>query len=165
MLIDLSDTTRNRVAARFLDGRVIKGFAQNFNINRDAFEIQPFDDSAAGAPITIQLSALKAIFFVKDLTSTSRTGRAVGLDELETFPSQRRLVVRFRDGEVIAGATCGYSPDRLGFFLFPLNPTTNNARVFVLRHALESIRFVGDNENLDEILMQMEDSYNGLVHS
>jgi hypothetical protein len=46
------------------------------------------------------------------------------------------------DGEVIVGTTTGYDPKRLGFFLFPIDPSSNNIRVFMVTSAVATARFL-----------------------
>ncbi len=70
----------------------------------------------------------------------------------------RRIIVCFNDGEVLTGATCGYSPDRQGFVLVPLNPTTNNTRVFVVRNSLQAVRILDRDEDLAEAIGELTDS-------
>ena len=163
MLIDMSGTNRSRVAAKFLDGSVVKGYALDFAPNRSVFHVRPLDPGPRGDRIAIQISQLKALFFVKDLTTTSRTGCAIHPSEAKTPPSMRRVVVEFSDGEVLAGATCGYSPDRQGFFLVPLNPTTNNVRVFVVSSSVKAVRVLELNEDLQQVLSEMETDKSGML--
>jgi len=57
-----------------------------------------------------------------------------------------RLEVTFNDGEVIVGsALLGYNPKRQGFFIFPADPMSNNARVFVVSSAVKSVRQLFDH--------------------
>jgi hypothetical protein len=43
---------------------------------------------------------------------------------------------------VLVGSTVGYAPQRLGFFLFPVDPKSNNLRVFVISAAVRKVRFL-----------------------
>jgi hypothetical protein len=43
---------------------------------------------------------------------------------------------------VIVGTTTGYDPKRPGFFLFPIDPTANNVRVYMVASAVRSARFL-----------------------
>ena len=155
MLVDVSGAHRNRITARFADGRVIRGYALDFTPNRDTFHVRPLDATGAHERVTVRVDDLKALFFVKDLSATSHTGRDLDPKEVRVPPSQRRVVVRFGDGEIVAGSTCGYSPDRQGFFLFPLNPTTNNVRVFIVRRWAETIRVLEPAEDLADVLREL----------
>jgi hypothetical protein len=52
------------------------------------------------------------------------------------------MEVTCKDGEVIVGTTTGYDPKRPGFFLFPIDPSANNERVFVVTSAVRTARFL-----------------------
>ncbi|MHB8833800.1 MAG: DUF6982 domain-containing protein [Desulfobacteria bacterium] len=52
------------------------------------------------------------------------------------------MEVTCKDGEVIVGTTTGYDPKRTGFFLFPIDPSANNSRVFVVTSAVGTARFL-----------------------
>ena len=53
----------------------------------------------------------------------------------------KRIQVKFKDGEVLIGYTSGYSPDRMGFFVFPSDPDSNNEKVFVVAAAAANVSF------------------------
>ena len=128
-----------KVVARFVDGRIIKGFTQDFHPNRDRFHLQPVADGA-GKPIEIRLKELKAVFFVKDFTGDSSFNeRKEFLDGAK--PQGRRIEVTFGDGEVLVGSNLGYDPKRPGFFLFPADPGSNNLRIFAVSAAVKNVRF------------------------
>ena len=94
-----------------------------------------------GDLVEVNLEDLKAIFFVRDFT-----GNAKHVERKQLPPGRRpqgRLMeVTCKDGEVIVGTTTGYDPKRPGFFLFPIDPSANNARVFVVTSAVRTARFL-----------------------
>jgi len=49
--------------------------------------------------------------------------------------------VTFADGETLAGSTLGYDPNRQGFFVFPVDPTSNNVRVYAVTAAVKGVRY------------------------
>ena len=53
----------------------------------------------------------------------------------------RRVTVTFVDGEVLRGATLGYNQNAPGFFVSPLDVTSNNIRIFVLAGAIRHVQF------------------------
>ena len=130
---------RVKVVARFVDGRILKGFTQDFNPNRDLFHLDPVGDSP-GKPIEIWIKELKAVFFVKDFVGdSSYNERKSYLDGSK--PQGRKMEVTFRDGEVLVGSNLGYDPKRPGFFLFPADPDSNNLRIFAVSAAVKNVRF------------------------
>jgi uncharacterized protein DUF6982 len=125
------------VVARFLDGSVLKGTTRDFAPNRPEFHVIP--DGSAQA-MKVQHAALKAVFFVKSLTGNKDHVEA---QDLENARGQgRRVQVTFKDGEVVSGYTVGYAPDRPGFFVIPIDPRSNNLRVFVVNAAVARVDFV-----------------------
>jgi hypothetical protein len=122
---------RNRVVARFLDGRVLKGTTQDFIPTRPAFHLLPV--TGTGPAVTIRLSELKAVFFVKDLDGNPErldvpafTGGAA-----ETAYG-KKIAVRFPDGELLCGYSLAYRAERDGFFITPMDARGNNDRLFVV---------------------------------
>ena len=97
------------------------------------------DGEETGRPLSIPIGALKGLFFVKSYEGNpDRDARY----DFDTARQQgRRIEVRFRDGEVMAGFTMGYSKDKPGFFLIPADPDGNNLRVFVVNAAVVEVEF------------------------
>jgi hypothetical protein len=126
--IDVS--AMNRVAAHFLDGRVLKGTTQDFSPNRPSFHIFPPD---GGSSIQVRCSELKAAFFVKQLDGDPERADPRGFiaGPAETLHG-KKIAVRFADGELICGYSLSYSPRREGFFMFPADSGSNNLRIFVV---------------------------------
>jgi hypothetical protein len=130
-----------KIVARYLDGRMIKGFTQDFAPNKPGFHLFPTEAANLKEGTEILLKDLKAIFFVRDFA-----GRPDYDDRKQYTPGERpsgRIVeVSFNDGEVMVGSTLGYDPKRPGFFVFPADPKSNNARVFALSKAVRLVRYL-----------------------
>ncbi len=129
-----------KVVARYLDGRRVKGFSQDFFPNKERFHIYPAT-KPAGEALEVSLKELKAIFFVKDFTGNSLYHERKEYLQ-EEKPSGRKVEVTFKDGEVMVGSTLGYDPNRPGFFIFPADPKCNNIRVFAVTPAVKKVRFL-----------------------
>jgi hypothetical protein len=131
----------SKIVARYRDGRTLKGTTQNFFPNKPVFHVIRLGGTGSGDLVEVKLEELKAIFFVRDFT-----GNAKRVDKKELAPGERaqgRLMeVTCKDGEVIVGTTTGYDPKRPGFFLFPIDPSANNSRVFVVTSAIRTARFL-----------------------
>ena len=54
-----------KVVVRYADGKLAKGFIQNFSPNKDRFHLTPVDKSSNKA-IEVYVKRLKAIFWVRD---------------------------------------------------------------------------------------------------
>ena len=129
--------TGTLVVARYLNGRTVKGTTQDFIPVRTQFHVFPQGDRSAPA-LLIDFKELKAVFFVKNYDGNSEHQEDYSFDRVKGHG--RKAVVKFTDGELIAGYTMGYHPDRPGFFLLPAEENSNNARVFIINAAVKEIR-------------------------
>jgi hypothetical protein len=130
----------NKIVARFRDGRVRKGYTENFFPNKTKFHLRPQPSAEGGEPEEIMLNELKAVFFVRDFTGDRGYQERKKLLEGEK-PRGRLLEVTFHDGEVLVGSTMGYDPSRPGYFIFPVDPKANNLKIFVVSSAVKSARY------------------------
>lgn len=131
----------NKVIARYIDGRMVRGMTPDFNPMKDFFHVNLHGSEPGAEAIKIDTSELKALFFVRDFTGNP------GYDESTEFdpnhpPGTRRTRVVFKDGEVMMGYATGYRSDRPGFFLEPADPNSNNERCFIVIAATEDVSFV-----------------------
>ncbi len=127
------------VVARFLDGRTIKGTTRDFGPNKDLFHLFPWGEEGDQA-LDIIIGALKAIFFVKSYEGNSKH---VEDNSFGSAKGQgRRILVHFKDGEVLGGFTMGYNPKSQGFFLTPADPDSNNIRAYIVNAAVNKVETV-----------------------
>jgi hypothetical protein len=133
---------QNKIVAHFQDGRILKGFTQDFLPTKPTFHLTPTDAPQQSKPLEVRLADLKAVFFVKDLAG----GPTPHSHRQEFAPGKpvvgRKVQVVFSDGELLVGTTQGYDPKRQGFFVFPADPETNNERVFVVTGATQQVTFI-----------------------
>ncbi len=132
----------SKIVARYADGRLLKGFSQDFYANKPSFHLLPattgvsFTDEA----VEVRIEELKAVFFVRDFAGnpsyTERKHFAKG-----ERPPGRKVRVSFKDGEMLVGSTVGYERQRQGFFLIPADPQSNNRSVFAVAAFVTSVRF------------------------
>ena len=128
-----------KVVLHYNDGRILKGFTQNFFPNKPTFHFQPADSGNPGPRVEVILKDLKGVFFVKDFAGNP------GYKEKKTFPegvqiSGKKVEVSFEDGEMLIGSTLGYDPSRPGFFFFPSDPEWNLIRVFIVTQSVSKVR-------------------------
>jgi len=132
---------QNKVVVHFQDGRIIKGTTADFFPDKERFHLNQIDAPVGSKPIEVQISQLKAVFFVKDYR-----GQPKREDKNEFDPSKppmgRKIKVRFKDGEEILGTTQGYQAGRSGFFVIPADPDSNNERCFVVASATQEVSLV-----------------------
>jgi len=140
----MEPTKLTKVVVKYVNGKIIKGFMQNFSPNKDSFHLIPADKSSGGS-IEVLVKHLKAIFVVRDFMGKPQHDERKKYVEGEN-PSGLKLEVTFADGEVIVGSTLlGYDPKRQGNFIVPADPNSNNIRVFVVSTAVKSVRQLFDN--------------------
>jgi hypothetical protein len=125
----------NRVVARFLDGRVVKGASFDVSLQKSVCHVQTGRES-----VEVRLADLKALFFVKDLTGDASYHEQQGVvpGDPRTIGA-RRVKVVFRDGEQLFGLLPAYRPDQPFFYVLPVDPRSNNLRVLVNRAATEAV--------------------------
>lgn len=129
-----------KVVARYVNGKRVKGFSQDFFPNKDRFRVYPAA-KPSGEATEVLLKELKAVFFVQDFAGNSLYHERKKYLEGEK-PSGRKVEVTFMDGEVLVGTTLGYDPSRPGFFLFPADPKSNNIRLFAVSTAVKKVRYL-----------------------
>lgn len=135
----------NRVVARYLDGKTLKGTTDDFFPNRPSFHLHVSGESRVQE---IACSQLKAVFFVKDFGGNSERDDVPGYAEAIAGGLGKKITVQFKDNEMICGYTLSYSTDRTGFFVVPADEGGNNIRVYVLKHATKR---VGVGPQADEL--------------
>jgi hypothetical protein len=121
-----------KVVARYLDGKLVKGYTFDFGPSQPRFHIFA-EPSASGASTQVFLRDLKALFFVRDFA-----GDPARQDGQQFSPGDAaggHVEVRFVDGESMVGTVEGSTTDTPGFFLVPADQGSNNLRVYVLTAA------------------------------
>jgi hypothetical protein len=130
---------QNKIVARYQDGRILKGFTTDFLPIKPTFHLTLADAPPSSKPVEVRVADLKAIFFVKDLKGRPQPST----DRQEFEPGKaavgRKIRVAFKDGEILVGTTQGYDPARLGFFVIPADPESNNERCFVVTSATREV--------------------------
>ncbi|MGH7359050.1 MAG: DUF6982 domain-containing protein [Candidatus Rokuibacteriota bacterium] len=124
-----------KVVARYLDGRLVKGYTFDFGPAQPRFHVFA-EPSATGPSTRILLLELKALFFVRDFAGDPAHQEA---RQFAPGNAGRHVEVRFRDGEVMVGAVDGMATDDPGFFLVPADPESNNVRVYVIAAATRAV--------------------------
>jgi small nuclear ribonucleoprotein (snRNP)-like protein len=132
---------QNKVVVRYQDGKILKGQTSDFLPTKPVFHLSVIDAPPGTPPLAVQISGVKAIFFVKDFAGNRERNEVLG------FPTEkpvigRKIRVDFQDGETLIGTTQGYDPNRSGFFMIPADTDSNNERCFVVTSAAKQISFI-----------------------
>jgi len=129
----------NKVVVAFLNGGRIKGYAYDFSPMRESFNLLPQDNPHQGEAVKVELKDLKAVFFVWDFGGHAEYNEDSHAD---SSLHGRRIEVTFNDGEKLVGRTEGYNAQKLGFFMFPVDPRSNNIRIFVITKNARHVRLL-----------------------
>ena len=130
-----------KVVVRYADGRIVKGYTQDFLPTQPSFFVQTPDAGASIAPVEVLVRDLKAVFFVRDFAGDpNHTDRKDFSDGINT--PGILLQVTFKDGEVIVGSTLSYDPQRPGFFILPADSNGNNLGIFVASHSIIQVSYL-----------------------
>ncbi len=130
-----------RVVMRFADGRLIKGYTNDFFPNKPMFHVRPSESELTDKGVEVLTKELKAVFFVKDFTGDAAYNEKKDFMD-DQHPTGRKVEVRFADGEVLVGSTLGYDPNRIGFFVTPADPRSNSLRVFVISASASKVLYL-----------------------
>jgi len=118
-----------KIVVAFLDGRRVKGYSFNFSPLKESFDLFPPEKPLLNQGTRVEIKDVKAVFFVKDFAGNAGYGES---QLVEARGPGVHLEIIFADGEKIVGKTLGYKPEKLGFFVIPVDPESNNARIFVV---------------------------------
>lgn len=132
-----------KIVVKYYNGNILKGYTTDFNPKEESFNLYPVDEETEEAreeQVKIKVDELKAVFFVKSFKGNKDYQKVRTFNGFDPGTlTQRRIIIVFKDGENFYGTTYSYSPDRSGFFAFPIDPYDNNDRVFIPRSALEKV--------------------------
>jgi hypothetical protein len=134
---------QNLVVARYRDGKMIRGVTHDFGPQKKVFHVSTQEKHGKTLHeriFKVSLSELKAVFFVKSLEGRQGPPSLEGLMEKKLeAPGLMKIRITFFDGEILVGTTHGYTPERDGFFVVPLEKNSNNLRIFVVSSALKKV--------------------------
>lgn len=129
----------NKLVVHFKDGHVLKGHSLDFLPNKPSFHLRSTKNPDIVAEI--RMEDLKAVFFVKDFTGDPRRTDRKVFDPKARYIG-KRLMVKFKDGEVFAGIRQAFNPAFPGFFISPVDTDSNTIRAFVVNSAVQSVEEV-----------------------
>lgn len=134
---------KKKVVVKYQNGEIIKGWVEDFRPDRNYFIFYPLIEYGQEERVEINFGSLKSVFFVKDFIGDRDYKKVRTFDvDLKITPSQRKLIVIFKDGENLYGTSHDYGRYKVGFFIYPVDPKDNSERIFVVQSAVESIRLM-----------------------
>ncbi|MBN2070149.1 MAG: hypothetical protein JW814_01730 [Candidatus Krumholzibacteriota bacterium] len=131
---------RNNVVVHFKDGRVLKGFTHDFLPERPLFHLNVALEGQASDVRDIKVADLKAVFFTKTFEGNKSYKEKKSFEQRESTTYHGiKIKVDFKDGEVIRGMSLGYNKHKKGFFVIPIDPKSNNNRIYVVMDATAKV--------------------------
>lgn len=132
---------RNLVVVHYKDGKLLKGHTYDFTALASVFHLTSQLEEDKGTVYDVNTVDLKAVFFVKTLQGSSEYKEKKKFEEVDTSRHRGlKMKIVFKDGEVVRGISLGYSKGREGFFLIPVDPESNNERIWVVMDAVQEIK-------------------------
>ena len=131
----------SKIVARFADGRIKKGSTWDFTPNERIFHIAIDHDGQPTTMEQLDLADLKAVYFVKTLAGTPDYAERKEFADGDS-PKGPKMEVTFADGEILQGSVLRYRTQEIGFFLFPVDPKSNNLAIFAVSAAVKQFRYL-----------------------
>jgi hypothetical protein len=126
----------HKVVAHFIDHQVVKGTSLDVDPGKPHCHVRTDE----GEIVDVDLSQVKALFFVKDLNGNSKYDEvkdpASGDNRLR---GSTLIDITFVDGEKLGVLTNRYPPRGVFFFAVPMDPKSNNIRILINRDAIASM--------------------------
>ena len=131
---------RNNVVVHFKDGRLLKGYTHDFTPMKELFHLNQEAEGSETSVCEVKVSDLKAVFFVKQLMGDKDYIEKKRFEETDAARLHGiKIKVEFKDGEIIRAFSLGYSKGKKGFFVIPIDPLSNNERIFVIADSTSRI--------------------------
>jgi len=127
----------SEVRLMFRHGNRLHGFARGFHPSESALNLWPSCAASDRDRQTVPLSLLRTVVFVRDLDDE---GRSLPGQHPDTR-SLHAVEVTFRNNDFVRGATPGYDPGQIGFWILPSHHH-QQPRVFAVSSAVREICFV-----------------------
>ncbi len=116
-----------KLILRYLDGKVVTALAGFFENGTDPISALKSD----GTPLCVNVSDLKAAFFVRDYLGNPSYQSLLDEEELRKRTSGVLVKLYFNDGEIMMGQISKSTDLTKGFFVKVLDPDDNNILVYV----------------------------------
>jgi len=116
-----------KLILRYLDGSVVPALVGFFENGTDPISAIRTD----GSPLCVQVSDLKAAFFVKDYLGNPSYEALLDEEKIRNKTDGGFVRLHFSDGEVLIGQVADDTNFSKGFFLKVLDPNDNNILVYV----------------------------------
>lgn len=138
-----------KVVLRFNSRAILKGKLLDFSPESDNLS---FKETSAKDKISIGIQELKAIFFVKSFKGKLNYRERKAYTVRNTH--NKKIFVKFKDGEFLTGYLEGSVPWEKGFFLssekmklkgffiLPTDKDSNNIKIFIVNSSVKDVTVV-----------------------
>jgi hypothetical protein len=138
-----------KVVFRFNSGAILKGQLLDFSPESDSLS---FKETSAKDKISIDIQELKAIFFVRSFKGKLNYRERKGYTARNTH--NKKIFVKFKDGEFLTGYLEGSVPwekgfflssekmELKGFFILPTDKDSNNIKIFIVNSSVRDVTVV-----------------------
>ncbi|HVO77042.1 MAG TPA: hypothetical protein VMT60_03570 [Candidatus Bathyarchaeia archaeon] len=131
---------RNKVVVHYADGKLVKGYTHDFLPERESFHLNTAIEPGTGTVHEVEIAELKAVFFVKSFEGNMTYREKSTFEDADAKALHGiKIKVTFKDGEILRGISLGYSKAKRGFFVVPIDPQSNNERIFVVATATTEV--------------------------
>jgi hypothetical protein len=127
-----------KIVVHMRDGAIHKGVTHDFEPNQPSFHLLPAE--GGGVPLRVDLSSMKAMFWVKDYLGNRDFVARRDFDPGRAIEG-KKAVLTFSDGETIWGSVTEDDASAPGFFFVPADDGDNNIRIFIIRTSLKELRW------------------------
>lgn len=127
--------------AHYLTKEVRKGVAYDFSSESPMLHLVEYSGAGEKAVHKINLSLVKAIFFVKD-----HEGNSIYKEKNEFEPGKtvygKKIAVDFHDGETIVGYSISNPVMKKRFFMVPVDANGNNTKIFINTDTIKDLKYL-----------------------
>jgi hypothetical protein len=129
-----------KVIVKFQNGEEKSGEIMLFNLNQQVLQFYAYKNGGEKELQVVRMDTVKAILFLKKEETYGSHFRTETIENsIYAGTLAFRIVVEFKDGEIMSGSTLKYNPNDKGFFLVPLNPADRSERIYINAQAVKNV--------------------------
>ncbi|HPF32287.1 MAG TPA: hypothetical protein P5207_06735 [Candidatus Sabulitectum sp.] len=117
------------------DGSISKGYSADFSPGAPYFHLATLQRPSDSEKVWLENQ--KAVFFVKDFSGDPT--RIDGGGFRSTGRNGGTVVVTFKDGERMYGTAESIGGHRAGFFLYPVDPSSNTIKAYLVNRFISGV--------------------------
>jgi hypothetical protein len=131
------------IVAHFKTGKLLKGYTDDFVPTRETFRLRSAYRGGKENTYEVRTNDLKALFFVKTLEGKKDYVERKHFGDVDARNLRGvKIEAEFIDGEIIRGTSFDYGKNFKGFYIVPVDPQSNNEKVYVITDSTRHIAIV-----------------------